>query len=186
MLGFNGGLMGVRRTPTTGAASGLWFQNEQSVAKRAGTWPRTDAYRYYRFANFAATSLNSNTIDLLEIELYDGDTKHTGITCTTSWTFTSGSASNLVDGETDGYSRAYYSSWSSVQATATIAFDLGSVKPVTHVKIFVMYTQPRFPASFDLQGSSDGSTYSALSSVTVGTLNEISANYIYASNKIAV
>jgi len=39
MLGFNGGLMGVRRTPTTSAASGLWFQNEQSVAKRAGIWP---------------------------------------------------------------------------------------------------------------------------------------------------
>ena len=39
MLGFNGGLMGVRRTPTTGTASGLWFQNEQSVAKRAGIWP---------------------------------------------------------------------------------------------------------------------------------------------------
>ena len=39
MLGFNGGLMGVRKVPTTGSASGLWFQNEQSVAKRAGIWP---------------------------------------------------------------------------------------------------------------------------------------------------
>jgi hypothetical protein len=39
MLGFNGGLMGVRRVPATGAASGLWFQNEQSVAKRASIWP---------------------------------------------------------------------------------------------------------------------------------------------------
>jgi hypothetical protein len=39
MLGFNGGLMGVRRTPTGSAASGLWFQNEQSVAKRAAIWP---------------------------------------------------------------------------------------------------------------------------------------------------
>ena len=41
MLGFNGGLMGVRRTPTGSAASGLWFQNEQSVAKRALIWPTT-------------------------------------------------------------------------------------------------------------------------------------------------
>ena len=39
MLGFNGGLMGVRRVPTDGAATGLWFQNEQSVALRAGIWP---------------------------------------------------------------------------------------------------------------------------------------------------
>jgi hypothetical protein len=43
MLGFNGGLMGVRRTATTGAASGLWFQNEQSVARRAGIWPLVGA-----------------------------------------------------------------------------------------------------------------------------------------------
>ena len=42
MLGFNGGLMGVRKVPTTSTASGLWFQNEQSVAKRAGIWPLTD------------------------------------------------------------------------------------------------------------------------------------------------
>ena len=39
MLGFNGGLMGVRKVPTTGSASGLWVPNEQSVAKRAGIWP---------------------------------------------------------------------------------------------------------------------------------------------------
>jgi hypothetical protein len=41
MLGFNGGLMGIRRTPTLGAATGLWFQNEQSVARRANIWPTT-------------------------------------------------------------------------------------------------------------------------------------------------
>ena len=39
MLGFNGGLLGVRRTPTLGAATGLWFPNEQSVAKRDSIWP---------------------------------------------------------------------------------------------------------------------------------------------------
>lgn len=39
MLGFNGGLMGVRKVPTANSASGLWFQNEQSVAKRAEIWP---------------------------------------------------------------------------------------------------------------------------------------------------
>jgi hypothetical protein len=39
MLGFNGGLMGVRRVPTGSAATGLWFQNEQSVARRAAIWP---------------------------------------------------------------------------------------------------------------------------------------------------
>lgn len=42
MLGFNGGLMGGRKVPTSGSASGLWFQNEQSVARRAGIWPISD------------------------------------------------------------------------------------------------------------------------------------------------
>jgi hypothetical protein len=41
MIGLNGGLMGVRKVPTTGTASGVWDQNEQSVAKRAGIWPVT-------------------------------------------------------------------------------------------------------------------------------------------------
>ena len=39
MIGFNGGLMGVRKVPTVDSASGLWVPNEQSVAKRAGIWP---------------------------------------------------------------------------------------------------------------------------------------------------
>jgi hypothetical protein len=39
MLGLNSGLIGVRRVPTTGSASGLWVPNEQSLAQRAGIWP---------------------------------------------------------------------------------------------------------------------------------------------------
>ena len=39
MLGFNGGLIGVPRAPTVDAAPGLWLPNEQSMARRAGTWP---------------------------------------------------------------------------------------------------------------------------------------------------
>jgi hypothetical protein len=42
MLGLNGGLMGVRKVPTPGTASGLWDQNEQSVARRANIWPGSD------------------------------------------------------------------------------------------------------------------------------------------------
>ena len=39
MLGLNSGLLGVRRVPTIGSASGLWVPNEQSLAKRAEIWP---------------------------------------------------------------------------------------------------------------------------------------------------
>ena len=50
MLGFNGGLMGVRKVPTTGAAPGMWSPNEQSVAQRAGIWPEVQIGDPY-FAN---------------------------------------------------------------------------------------------------------------------------------------
>jgi hypothetical protein len=39
MLGFNGGLIGVRKTPTTTGATGLWLPNEQAMARRAEIWP---------------------------------------------------------------------------------------------------------------------------------------------------
>jgi hypothetical protein len=171
MLGFNGGLMGVRKVPTTGSASGLWFQNEQSVAKRAGIWPITrTATRYYRFANFANTSLDSDTIDLAEIRFYTGDTVISSITTTTNFSWGSGSAAALTDGDlTD---RNYYSGWASSQSTATISFDFGSVTSITHVQIFIWYevtNGPRFPASCELQSSSDGTSYTLYSSVTKGT-----------------
>ena len=44
MLGLNGGLMGLRKVPTTGTATGVWVSNEQVLAKRAGIWPGSDPY----------------------------------------------------------------------------------------------------------------------------------------------
>jgi hypothetical protein len=185
MLGFNGGLIGTLRSTNLSIAPGLWTPNEQVVAQRAGVWPKVyPLFRYYRFNNFAATSLDSNAIDLGEIELYAGDTKHTGITCTTSWTFDGGDASLLVNGIIDD--RAYYVGWSSIQSTATITFDLGSAKTVTHVWIYSRFTPPRFPASFDLQGSTDNSSYTTLGTVTVGTSFTLVSGTTYTSGKVAV
>jgi hypothetical protein len=39
MLGFNGGLIGVRRNPTRGSASGVWLSNEQATLQRVSLWP---------------------------------------------------------------------------------------------------------------------------------------------------
>jgi hypothetical protein len=188
MLGFNGGLMGVRRVPTAGAASGLWFQNEQGVAKRAAIWPVTPqpgTARYWRLANFANTTLDSNTIDFGEIEVYDADTKHTGITCTSNISFENGTAAVIVDGITGTSTRIYNQSWSSIRSTATITLDLGSTKTVSHIKIFSLYAQPRFPASFDLQSSADNVTYTTYATVTVGTLSLVSG-VTYSSDKVAI
>lgn len=47
MIGLNSGLLGVRRVPTTGSASGLWAPNEQSLARRADIWPASIADPYF-------------------------------------------------------------------------------------------------------------------------------------------
>lgn len=52
MLGFNGGRLGVRNVPTTEIASGVWGQNEQSIANRAAIWPQTGGD-----PNFSSVSL---------------------------------------------------------------------------------------------------------------------------------
>jgi hypothetical protein len=187
MLGFNAGLLGVRRTPTAEVATGLWFQNEQSVARRAGIWIVGGlSTRYIRFANFADTALNSNTIDLAEIRFYNVDTVQTGITCTTNFSSGSWSASTLVNGDlTD---RAYYSSWSSSQASATMDFDFGSTKLITHIQIYIHYENssgPRFPATFDLQVSSDGTTYATALPITKGTCT-MEADPVFKTAKLPV
>jgi hypothetical protein len=66
MLGLNGGLMGVLKVPTSGTASGLWFQNEQSVAQRAGIWPAVSvevpvgSIAYSQSSVYSGTSAASN------------------------------------------------------------------------------------------------------------------------------
>jgi hypothetical protein len=180
MIGFNGGLMGVQRTPTPGAASGLWSQNEQSVAKRAAIWPISGGLvtRYVRFANFANTSLNSDILDLAEIRFFYGDTVYTGITCTTNFDWITGNAGMLVDG--DLTSRSYTYSWPDMQSTATISFDFGSSSGITHLQIYIWYEntflEPRFPATFDFQTSSDGITYTTALSITKGTCTTDAGN----------
>ena len=88
MLGFNGGLMGVRRVPSGSAASGLWFQNEQNLAKQAGLWIRplgtysqsslysgTTAASLANMTNGsftdAATATNADTVAFVKIDYGD-------------------------------------------------------------------------------------------------------------------
>ena len=65
MLGFNGGLLGVRKVPAIGSASGLWMPNEQSVARRAGIWPNADpvpvgSIAYSQSSVYSGTSAATN------------------------------------------------------------------------------------------------------------------------------
>jgi len=99
MIGFNGGLLGVRKVPTTGSASGLWVPNEQSVAKRADIWPSTPAtdpdfanvghLLHMNGANGSTTYINSSASGL--------NVGVTGVAQSTAQ-FKFGSASTLFSG----------------------------------------------------------------------------------------
>lgn len=189
MLGFNGGLMGKKRTTSGSAAVGVWAPNEQSIAKRDGSWVVKDQYRYLKFSNFANTSLNADTFELAEAEFYDQDTLLTGITASSSFAWDGGSNTDIVNGNTAD--RSYEASWSTIQSSATLTFDFGSIKLITHLKLFISYGGglygPRFPASFTLSGSADNSSYTSLGTITIGTsLTEIAQDTLYASNKISI
>jgi hypothetical protein len=88
LLGFNGGLMGVRRTSTSTTATGLWSQNEQSVAKRAQVWPNSGGidqlqFLYTTTLSFGFTNpyptwtsvpeLRDGTIDNFDIGMVNGN-----------------------------------------------------------------------------------------------------------------
>ena len=172
MLGFNGGLLGVRKVLSTAGASGLWMPNEQSVARRAEIWPSTGmGTRYVRFANFADTTLNGDVLDLSEIRFYTGDTVVTGITTVANFPFSGGNqGSALTDGDLAG--RYYCDFWNATyRATATISFDFGSVRSITSIEIYIYYENnfgPRFPNTFDVQFSGDGTSYTTYATLTKG------------------
>jgi hypothetical protein len=190
MLGFNGGLLGKRREPTVAVASGLWSPNEQSVAKRAGTWPLTGRFRYYRFADFSDTSLNANTFEIAEVEFYHDNTLITGATASGNFSWGDGSFAQIVNGSTSD--RNYRENWSSIRSTASIVFDLGLITPPTHLRIYVNYGGglygPRFPSSFVFSGSNESNAnFTNLATVTVGTsLNVVSQDFLYVTDKIAI
>jgi hypothetical protein len=46
-IGTNGGLIGPRRVPSTGSASGVWDPEEQKLAKGAGIWPISGGDPYW-------------------------------------------------------------------------------------------------------------------------------------------
>ncbi len=166
---------------------------EQNLARRAGLWPASpsELYRYYRLDTFANTSLNADTIEIAEVELYNNNTVITGVTATGSFTWDGGVYSGIVDGTTND--RNYRTSWSGIRSSATITFDMGSaVASPTHIRIFVTYGGglygPRFPASFNFNASNESNAnFVSLATITVGTsLNVVTQDTLYVTNKVAI
>lgn len=47
LLGYNGGLRGKPRIPSTSNASGIWDLDEQKIAASAGIWPSAGGDPYW-------------------------------------------------------------------------------------------------------------------------------------------
>jgi hypothetical protein len=188
MLGNNGGLIGARRVPTVSAAPGVWTLGEQVVARRAGIWPTVAANRYWRMDAFASTELANDSFDLTEIRFWDdGTLVSSGITCTSNLTFGIGAASLIVDGTTNQSNRALLAPWSAVRSSARLDFDFGQIRLISHIEIRSLYAQPRFPASFVLSSSAvNGSGYSTVSTVTVGTSFSNIGSNVWSSGQVAL
>lgn len=60
MLGFNGGLMGARRSPSLSAASGLWTPDEQVISSRLGEWPSSTSDPYWNNVSLLLPMNGSN------------------------------------------------------------------------------------------------------------------------------
>lgn len=64
LLGYNGGLRGKPRIPSTGNASGLWDLEEHQVAKGAGIWPLTNGGSVVRTVAFATSNIVNGQIGI--------------------------------------------------------------------------------------------------------------------------
>lgn len=176
--------MGIRRNGVTQSGS-LNRSNSGTILLPESVGGAPTAKRYWRLMNWSTDSLDSNTLDLSEIKLFEGSSSLlTGITCTSNITWSGGSDAGLVDGSTS--SRSYMPSWSSIRSSAYIQFDLGSAKSVTGLQFFILYGQPRLPDAFELHSSDSASSgYALVKALAKGSITTIDGSN-YRTDELAV
>lgn len=93
MLGFNGGLIGKKRTIILARSiPGVWTLNEQSISKRDGIWTSA-ALQVQNYMNANMTTVSSGTAPLT------GETPFwTDITYATSFDYNGGALQKAMDG----------------------------------------------------------------------------------------
>jgi len=176
-------MSGVRRTARREPVYG-----EQGFRLPTLTRVGSASHRYWRMDGFASTALDSDSFDLTEIRFWDkGALVSGGITATSNLTFGIGPVGLIADGTTSDSNRALVASWSSVRNTARLDFDFGQSRQITHIEIRSLYAQPRFPASFNLSGSStNGANYGRVATITVGTSFASIGTNVWSSGQVPV
>lgn len=149
------------------------------------------ARRYWRVQNWSSESLDSNTLDLTEIRIYEGGSAETeittGVTLTASFGWTGGTTSALRDGTLSTASRAYTTNWTSVRTGGGyFQFDLGSAKSITGIQFWSLFAQPRLPSSFEVWSSDSASSdYVLVNSVSRGSLTALGGD-VHRTEKLSV
>ena len=184
--------MGVRRTPTTGAASGLWFQNEQSVAKRAVIWPEVaTGYRYWRFDQFTVT--NNGVLEIGEFALVNSSGYLSGTTWFNSGVMYGQGTQNLtIPALTDAvYNARAFQILDTIDSAAYLQYDHGSAISPTGFK-YSSFFKPveRYITGVRVRASNDGTNFTAIKTFTGlaaytsnngNSVNELSSEYSFGS-----
>ena len=98
MIGFNGGLIGKKRTVvTTASVPGIWTPNEQSISKREGIWA-SNFNPIQNFMNANMTTVSSGTAPLT-----GGTPFWTDITYATSFDYFGGALQKAMDGSLSSF-----------------------------------------------------------------------------------
>lgn len=141
MLGLNSGLLGVRRVPTTGSASGIWVPNEQSLAKRAAIWPLAGGD-----PNFANVSL------LLHMDGSNGSTTFTDSSSNALTVTASGNAQiSTSQSKFGGASGLFDGTGDYLSLSAASALGMGSGDFT--IEYFVRFTASGTQVHLDQRGS---------------------------------
>ncbi len=161
---------GVLYVTTGEGSTGIYLGGQLVSGSAPPVLTPSPSFRYFRFDDWADTALNGDALDLIEFDFFLNGSEVIPIAAYSSL-FSSGGADNpgLYDGDKAITSRQFVTGWEAKRATAWIRFDFGVPVEIDSLQIFSAYTQPRFPASFALKGSTDGTNFVSIQTVTVGT-----------------
>ena len=138
---FNGGVSGIRRVPTTSAATGIWDLHQQNEAKRAGIWPQPGGD-----PNFSSVSL------LLHMNGSNGSTTFTDSSSNALTVTASGNAQiSTAQSKFGGASGLFDGSGDYLSLSTASALGMGSGDFT--IEYFVRFTASGTQVHLDQRGS---------------------------------
>ena len=159
-IGSNGGIIGPRRVPSPGAASGIWFPREQAIARSVSRWPASVFnFRFWRFDSLTATG--TSPLEPSEWVLVKSGTYVTGGTWT--WSGTGFSSTSSAAMSNTVLSAPAFTLAHPVASTSFLEYDHGSVVQCTGFQYsrWSAYST-RWLTGVRVLGSADGIEYAVI------------------------